>query len=132
MVYDGPYRIKREVRRNAYVVEDLKGNVVGTYNSRQLRPNREAKLKPIVKINAIRLARQAGLIAECRMRKGHEINNPTANPRRNPTEEVQLRRGGGAMTGAPLKNLKTKEKDTKNREQNKEKKRKRKMKRYIS
>lgn len=43
LVYDEPYRIKREVRRNAYVIEDMKGNVVGTYNSRQLRPNREAK-----------------------------------------------------------------------------------------
>lgn len=35
----------REIRRNAYLIADESNNVVGVYNSRQLRPYRETKLK---------------------------------------------------------------------------------------
>lgn len=40
LVYDGPYMIVREVRKNAYLVADSDNNVLGTFNSRQLRPHR--------------------------------------------------------------------------------------------
>lgn len=62
LVYDGPYRIRREVRRNAYVIEDLNGNILGTYNSRQLRPNREAKLRTINQIKLINAIKKLEII----------------------------------------------------------------------
>lgn len=39
------------MRRNAYLIEDEDGNTLGTFNSRQLKPHREAKLKPTAEIN---------------------------------------------------------------------------------
>jgi len=45
LVYQGPYKIKEIIRKNAYLIEDLDGQTIGTYNSRQLRPHREPKLK---------------------------------------------------------------------------------------
>lgn len=51
LVYKGPFVIQSEVRKNAYVVKDSDDNVIGTFNSRQLRPYRETKLKPTVRIN---------------------------------------------------------------------------------
>ncbi|KMQ89606.1 retrotransposon ty3-gypsy subclass, partial [Lasius niger] len=54
LVYDGPYKIRQEVRRNAYLIEDEDGNTLGTFNSRQIKPHREAKLKPTAGINMMR------------------------------------------------------------------------------
>ncbi|KMQ89852.1 s68306 pol retrotransposon woot [Lasius niger] len=51
LVYEGPFVIQNEVRKNAYVVKDSDDNVIGTFNSRQLRPHRETKLKPTMEIN---------------------------------------------------------------------------------
>lgn len=45
LAYDGPYSILREIRRNAYLIGDADGNAIGTYNSRQLRPHREARYR---------------------------------------------------------------------------------------
>ncbi|KMQ92275.1 retrotransposable element tf2 protein type 3 [Lasius niger] len=44
-VYDGPYRVREIIRRNAYLVEDIEGNAIEAYNARKLRPHREARLK---------------------------------------------------------------------------------------
>lgn len=38
--------ILQELRRNAYLIGDLEGQPVGAFNTRQLRPDRQAKLKP--------------------------------------------------------------------------------------
>ncbi|KMQ90526.1 reverse ribonuclease integrase [Lasius niger] len=54
-VYDGPYKIRREVRRNAYLIEDEEGNTLGTFNSRQIKPHREAKLKPTMEVNMMKV-----------------------------------------------------------------------------
>jgi len=54
LVYDGPYLICNEIRLNAYTVEDENGDTVGVFNSRLLKPHREAKLKPVMEINMIR------------------------------------------------------------------------------
>ncbi|XP_018405229.1 PREDICTED: uncharacterized protein LOC108781678, partial [Cyphomyrmex costatus] len=43
LVYDGPYRIRNVVRRNAYELEQLNGTFFGVYNSRQLRPHRASR-----------------------------------------------------------------------------------------
>lgn len=45
LIYDGPYRIIRILRRNAYLVEDVNGQPIGAYNTRQLRPDKETKLQ---------------------------------------------------------------------------------------
>lgn len=45
LVYDGPYRIIRILRRNAYLVEDVNGQPTGAYNTKQLRPDKETKLQ---------------------------------------------------------------------------------------
>lgn len=45
LVFEGPYIIVREVRRNAYLIADEENNVVGVFNSRQIKPHREAKLE---------------------------------------------------------------------------------------
>ncbi|XP_024887669.1 myb-like protein V, partial [Temnothorax curvispinosus] len=45
LVYDGPYRVAREVRENAYLIESLDGQPKGVYNSRQLRPYRRPILR---------------------------------------------------------------------------------------
>ncbi|KMQ84185.1 hypothetical protein RF55_18237 [Lasius niger] len=55
LVYDGPYSIQKEVRKNAYLVQDEHGNVLGIYNSRQIKPHREAKWKPRAEINMIEI-----------------------------------------------------------------------------
>ncbi|KMQ90342.1 s68306 pol retrotransposon woot [Lasius niger] len=61
LVYSGPYSILREIRRNAYLVGDSDGRVVGAFNSRQLRPHREARLDPeVVRIEAIDAIAYAG------------------------------------------------------------------------
>lgn len=44
LLYEGPYRVNAEIRPNAYLIEDDEGNILGAYNSRQLRPHREAKM----------------------------------------------------------------------------------------
>ncbi|XP_024876997.1 serine/threonine-protein kinase PRP4 homolog [Temnothorax curvispinosus] len=44
LVYEGPYRIQRVIRPNAYLVEDLEGQPLGVFNARQLKPNRKATL----------------------------------------------------------------------------------------
>lgn len=43
LVYDGPYVILREIRRNAYLIGDENGSAIGIYNSRQIRPHRETR-----------------------------------------------------------------------------------------
>lgn len=53
LVYDGPYKIRNEIRKNAYLLEDSEDNVAGTFNSRQLKPHHEPKLKPSVDINVM-------------------------------------------------------------------------------
>ncbi|KYN22298.1 hypothetical protein ALC57_05306 [Trachymyrmex cornetzi] len=45
LVYRGPYRIRRVVRMNAYEIEDMDRRSIGVYNSRQLRPHRESRLR---------------------------------------------------------------------------------------
>ncbi|KMQ91596.1 reverse ribonuclease integrase [Lasius niger] len=64
LVYDGPYKISREVRRNAYLIEDQDGNTLGTFNSRQLKPHREAKLKPTAQINMMKSNNEIGKISK--------------------------------------------------------------------
>lgn len=44
LVFDGPYRVHSIIRRNAYLIENL-GHVIGAFNSRQIKPHREAKLR---------------------------------------------------------------------------------------
>lgn len=46
LVYEGPYRVRQVVRRNPYLIETMEGEVLGVYNSRQLRPHRQPRLKP--------------------------------------------------------------------------------------
>ncbi|KYQ53676.1 hypothetical protein ALC60_04801 [Trachymyrmex zeteki] len=46
ILFDGPYQIVHVVRRNAYVIADLDDNEIGVYNSRQIRPHREAQYRP--------------------------------------------------------------------------------------
>lgn len=45
--------IRDVFRPNAYLIEDRRGKIKGTYSSRQLRPHREPKYKPEVRINSI-------------------------------------------------------------------------------
>jgi len=42
-VYEGPYQILKEIRRNVYLVGDLEGQPIGAFNTRQIRPHRKAK-----------------------------------------------------------------------------------------
>lgn len=44
LVSDGPYQVLRIIRKNAYLLGDLEGEPIGTANSRQLKPHREAML----------------------------------------------------------------------------------------
>lgn len=44
LVYDRPYQVLRIIRKNAYLLGDLEGESIGTANSRQLKPHREAML----------------------------------------------------------------------------------------
>ncbi|XP_012542751.2 uncharacterized protein LOC105840381 [Monomorium pharaonis] len=46
LVYDGPYRILRVLRKNAYLIGDDEGNVIGAFNARQIRPHRESQFRP--------------------------------------------------------------------------------------
>ncbi|KMQ91056.1 krab-a domain-containing protein, partial [Lasius niger] len=48
-VYEGPYKIREIIRRNAYLIENLDGGAIGVVNARKLRPHREARLKPPLK-----------------------------------------------------------------------------------
>lgn len=73
LVYDGPYVIQKEIRKNAYLIGDTEGNVLGAYNSRQIKPHREAELNPEAHINM--------------MTPKRKIKNI---PRRNITENIQL------------------------------------------
>lgn len=46
LVYQGPYKINRVIRKNAYLIESLDGQkIIGTYNARQIRPHREPQLQ---------------------------------------------------------------------------------------
>lgn len=47
LIYQGPYRIKREVRSNAYLIEEIgpRKRIIGVYNTRQMRPHRTARMK---------------------------------------------------------------------------------------
>ncbi|CAL1672743.1 unnamed protein product [Lasius platythorax] len=59
LVYEGPYVILREIRRNAYLVGQRDGTAIGTYNSRQLRPHRVALLRPgVVRVDAMSCVRR--------------------------------------------------------------------------
>lgn len=59
LVYEGPYyTVVSEIRRNAYLVGDGQGTVIGTYNSRQLRPHRDSRYSTeVTRIDALRVAR---------------------------------------------------------------------------
>ncbi|KMQ83166.1 retrotransposable element tf2 protein type 3 [Lasius niger] len=69
LVYDGPYVVRAEVRKNAYLVEDGEGTTLGTFNSRQIKPHREAKLKPIAEINMLRAKQEIKRIARMDIEK---------------------------------------------------------------
>lgn len=43
LLYEGPYRIKGQVKPNAYLIVNEDGKTLGIYNSRQLRPHREPR-----------------------------------------------------------------------------------------
>lgn len=45
VIYEGPYRINRIVKPNAYELADGDGRLIGTYNSRRLRPHRTERLE---------------------------------------------------------------------------------------
>lgn len=47
LVYQGPHRVSQIIRKNAYLIETLEGDAIGVYNTRQLRPHREATMKTI-------------------------------------------------------------------------------------
>ncbi|KMQ93080.1 gag-pol polyprotein [Lasius niger] len=68
LVYNGPYKIREEVRRNAYLIEDEEGNMLGTFNSRQIKPHREVKLKPVAQINMIKTEREVKKITRGEMK----------------------------------------------------------------
>ncbi|XP_036144981.1 uncharacterized protein LOC118646382 [Monomorium pharaonis] len=53
LVYEGPYIIGRIIRPNAYLVVDDNNQVIGTFNARQLKPHREAKMMDPVQIQAM-------------------------------------------------------------------------------
>lgn len=44
LLYEGPYRVQSEIRPNAFLFEDEEENMLGMFNSRQLRPHRTAKM----------------------------------------------------------------------------------------
>ncbi|KMQ88181.1 retrovirus-related pol polyprotein from transposon [Lasius niger] len=69
LVYDGPYIIQQEVRKNAYLIRDDQGNVLGTYNSRQIKPNREAKLEPQAEINMMEVEGNISSISKQRIKE---------------------------------------------------------------
>ncbi|KMQ86653.1 hypothetical protein RF55_14311 [Lasius niger] len=89
LVYDGPYIVQQEVRKNAYVIRDEQGNVLGTYNSRQIRPHREAKLEPRVEINMLEMKEDNTRISSQRIkefvnqiiRENREDKKPTEDRR---------------------------------------------------
>ncbi|KYN21241.1 hypothetical protein ALC57_06387 [Trachymyrmex cornetzi] len=45
LVYDGPYRVPDIIKPNAFMIENLDGNIIGVFNSRQLKPHREPHYK---------------------------------------------------------------------------------------
>lgn len=47
LIHQGPYRIKREVRPNTYLIEEIgpRKRIIGVYNMRQMRPHRIARMK---------------------------------------------------------------------------------------
>jgi len=45
LVYGGTYQIRNVVWMNAYELADLDGQSIEVFNSRQLRPHREARLR---------------------------------------------------------------------------------------
>lgn len=66
LVYQGPYKVLRVIRRNAYLIADRDENPIGVHNSRQLRPYRGAMLstrdrweelvdREVMRINEIRI-----------------------------------------------------------------------------
>lgn len=58
LVYDGPYIVRNEVRRNAYVIENKNGNALETFNSMQLKPHIEAALNRRVEINMVKTSKE--------------------------------------------------------------------------
>lgn len=53
VVYDRPYKVKEEIKTNAYLIEDDIGRVIGVYNSRQLRPHRKPKYRYVACLDEI-------------------------------------------------------------------------------
>lgn len=45
LVYDGPFRVARIIRKNAYLIEDREGQTIGVYNSRQMKPHRSTEIE---------------------------------------------------------------------------------------
>lgn len=104
--------IKQEIRRNTYLIEDKEGNVLGTFNSRQIKLHREARYKTEARINMIRCLDEVQILEKDELanfvnnfKKGNEIKNLTVkylpkrmrklaiqtkrNSRRAPTEESE-------------------------------------------
>ncbi|KAM0726175.1 Transposon Tf2-6 polyprotein [Formica fusca] len=91
LVYDGPHRIRREVRKNAYVVEDLEGNALGTFNSRQLKLHRETILDNQVEVNMIRTSKEIRSIEVGRIQNfAKEMQQSSEKEKVQPDEEVQI------------------------------------------
>ena len=100
LVYDGPFVIRHEVRRNAYVVEDHEGNDIGTYNSRQLKPHREAKMKP-AEINMITTKQELKNITLEDIKKFYDNiqkKHLEENLKRKNVEENKMKKTGDILT----------------------------------
>lgn len=69
LVYDGPYVVRNEVRRNTYLIKNMDGHIVGTFNSRQIRSHRETKCNQIARVNMIQTSQEIQIIDKTEMRK---------------------------------------------------------------
>lgn len=58
-MYEGPYKIIRKIRKNVYLIGNEDNEPIGVYNSRQLRPHKEARLKPEIRMAMIRIAEKS-------------------------------------------------------------------------
>lgn len=88
LVYEGPYVILREIRRNAYLVGDEHENAIGTYNSRQLRPHRESQYNPhVARIDVLRVVKG---FTEVPKRILREIEYPSCNVENTRSREIEI------------------------------------------
>lgn len=106
-------------RKNAYLIQDDQGNVLGTYNSRQIKPHREAKLKPDAELNVIEMRENISTINNRMVQEF--VDKMTKNSIRD-TESVKCKDGVNTDTEKNTPLIRSEKKNNSSRVNNRERK----------